>query len=107
MTPAGAAYIDRVQTASEVGTAIFLIVRDGTPSNFAPASVVTRKTNAVELAAPGTPPPGRVGVYSDGQHHAYAAATDGEGELLYMDVDNGRVTTDVAELVFPISLTYL
>jgi hypothetical protein len=54
----------------------------------------------VVLAAPGdSPPPGRVGLYSDAARHVTVVAVTTAGVRLFIDADGGVVTTNVPQAV--------
>ena len=56
---------------------------------------------AVALGGPGdTPPPGRVGYYSDSAEHVAVVALSRSGRRLFIEVDGDVVSTNVAGFVF-------
>jgi len=91
LTPAGAAFAD------ERGVALRVIVSDllllPRPERV---KQVARWLHAVVLSSPAeTPPPGRLGLYSDHRRHVYAAQTDRAGDLLFLDHDGDVVRTNL------------
>jgi hypothetical protein len=91
LTPAGAAFADERRAALGVIVShLFLSV--------APRRVkrVARWLHGVVLSAPAQePPPGRLGVYSDGRGHIYAAQRDGAGDLLFYEQDGDVTRTNL------------
>ena len=54
----------------------------------------------VVLAAPAdSPPPGKVGLYSDGAQHITVVALTPAGARLFIDANGGVLTSNVAQLV--------
>ena len=67
------------------------------PAAQAVAAVVPR---LVVLAGPGdSPPPGQVGLYSDGAQHATVVALTTAGARLFLDADGGVMTSNSPEVV--------
>lgn len=88
LTRIGAARLDESETARAVIGAVRVLGGPERPS----AAAVAARLHGVVLADPAqAPPPGVLGVYSDGIAHVYAAETDLGGTLLFVE-ENGSVT---------------
>ena len=88
LTPLGATRLDERNTAATLIAAVRALARPERPS----AATVAVSFHGVVLADPAqVPPPGVLGVYSDGAQHVYAAQTDLAGKLLFVE-QNGAVT---------------
>lgn len=95
LTPAGAAFADERQVAIRVLVTEFWLELAPTlrrRSRWLGVRRIARLTHGVVLAAPTElPPPGRLGLYTDGRRHHYAAQSDRAGDLLFYEQD-GEVT---------------
>ena len=61
------------------------------------AAQVAARLDGVALDSPDqAPPPGTLGVYSDGAVHVYAAQADHAGRLLFVEEDGDVTRTDLA-----------
>lgn len=91
LTPAGTAFLDERRAAARViVTQFFISLRPERWKRWA------RLTHAVVLASPEqTPPPGRLGLYSDGGRHVYAAEIDRAGDLLFLERDGDVTRTNL------------
>ncbi|HEX7292562.1 MAG TPA: hypothetical protein VF250_15690 [Conexibacter sp.] len=97
LTPLGAERLDEFYVSEAVVTAARLLARPARPS----AASVAALRHGVVLDAPAqTPPPGTLGVWSDGAQHAYAAQVTRAGKLLFVDLDGGVTRTNVADYLF-------
>ncbi|HEX7292563.1 MAG TPA: hypothetical protein VF250_15695 [Conexibacter sp.] len=91
LTPAGAAFADEREAAFRVIVGWFYLELIPEPRRFT-VRRAARYLHAVVLASPAeAPPPGRLGLYSDGRRHHYAAQSDRAGDLLFLERD-GEVT---------------
>ena len=105
LTQRGAVFLDRRQTASEIVGVLFaadeLISRTNRETFPTAQEVVARYgPRIVALAAPtDTPPPGKVGYYSDGAKHVAAVKTSAIGKRLFYEVNNDVVSTNIIELL--------
>jgi hypothetical protein len=101
LTPAGAAYLESRRLGERMVAVMILTANLGRagayPAAQAVAAVVPR---LVVLAGPGdSPPPGRVGLYSDGAQHATVVALTSAGARLFLDADGDLVTSNAPEVV--------
>lgn len=88
LTAFGAQRLDEHNTAVAVVAAVRTLARPERPS----AATVAATFHGVVLTAPtDMPPPGVLGVYSDGAEHVYAAEIDRAGKLLFVEQE-GDVT---------------
>ena len=96
LTPLGVAQLDRLVTAEVVVEAVRALGRPERPS----AATVAARFHGVALTSPAeAPPPGVLGVYSDGVAHVYAGQTDRAGELLFLEHDGGVTRTNVLDVL--------
>jgi hypothetical protein len=101
LTPTGAAYLEGRRLGERMVAVMIFTANLGKagayPATQAVADIVPR---LVVLAAPGdSPPPGRVGLYSDGARHVTVVALTSAGARLFIDADGGVVTSNVAGVV--------
>lgn len=91
LTPAGAAFADERDVAVRViGSELFLFARPMRDRRLA------RLMHATLLPSPTQePPPGRLGLYSDGHRHVYAAQRDHAGDLLFYEQDGDVTRTNL------------
>ncbi len=110
LTQAGAVYLDEESKADKMFTisVIASLVRgdqklSGYPSYAQLVQEYPKLTKGVvELPAPGdTPPPKRIGYYSDGQEHIAVAIVSASGKRLFIEESAGDVlSTNVAAYLF-------
>lgn len=94
LTPLGAQRLDERNTAMVVAAAVRTLARPERPS----AATVAATFHGVALAAAtDTPPPGVLGVYSDGAEHAYAAQIDRSGKLLFIELEHDATRSNVVD----------
>lgn len=94
LTASGAERLDEDRTAKTVIAAVRLLDRPERPS----AAAVAAQMHGVALASPAeAPPPGVLGVYSDGIAHVYAARTDIGGKLLFVEEEGDVTRTNVVD----------
>ena len=94
LTPAGAAFADERQVAlTVIVTAEFLSLSKRWAAH---PQRLARRLHAVALASPAElPPPGRLGLYSAGIRHVYAAQSDRAGDLLFLELDGDTMRTNL------------
>jgi hypothetical protein len=91
LTAAGAAFADERRVAVRVIMIEFFLFLQ--PKRV---KLAARWMHAVVLAAPTQePPPGRLGIYSDGRRHVYAAQRDRAGDLLFFEHDGDVTRTNL------------
>jgi hypothetical protein len=110
LTQAGAVYLDEESKTRKMLTISLLasLVKDDQklPGEPTYAQLIQKYPQlvkvVVQLPAPGdTPPPKRIGYYSDGQEHVALAILSGSGKRLFIEHSAGGVlTTNVAGYVF-------
>lgn len=94
LTRLGAEYLDARATTTAVVAAVQMLARPDRPS----AAVVAARFQGVVLAAPTeTPPPGVLGVYSDGGEHVYAARSTLAGKLLFVEMEGDVTRSNVLD----------
>jgi len=94
LTDAGAAFADARAIALRVIVSVFYL-DPGFPHRPS-VQRVARMFHAIVLSSPAQmPPPGRLGIYSDGHAHAYAAQTDRAGDLLFYEQDDDVLRTNL------------
>jgi hypothetical protein len=99
VTPAGAAYLDAKRVGDRLVAALAVASGLG-PDGHYPAAEDVVVPGLVVLAAPtDTPPPRRVGLYSDAAAHMTVVATTADSRRLFIDADGGVLTSNVPELV--------
>jgi hypothetical protein len=92
LTALGAERLDERNTAVIVVAAVRLLADPERPS----AATVAAQLHGVALASPAeVPPPGLLGIYSDGAEHVYAAQLDRSGDLLFVDLEGDVTRTNV------------
>lgn len=95
LTPAGAAFADERRIADRVITAA-LALKLGREAIGIGVRRAARILHAAVLASPTeTPPPRRLGLYSDGRRHDYAAQIDRAGDLLLYEQDGDVTRTNL------------
>jgi hypothetical protein len=106
LTPTGAAFSDERDAAVHVIVSEFLF-------EFSPrvrrvtVRRIARLMHAVVLASPAeTPPDGRLGIYSDGRRHFYAAQADRAGDLLFYERDDEVTRTNLLRYLQDFSLLW-
>ena len=110
LTQAGAVYLDEESKAIRMLriSLVAALVKDDRklPGNPTYAQLLEAYPQlakvVVELHAPGdTPPPGRIGYYSDGQEHVALAILSASGKRLFIEESAGNVlSTNVAAHLF-------
>jgi hypothetical protein len=99
VTPAGAAYLAAKRVGDRLVAALAVASGLG-PDGHYPAAEDVVVPGLVVLAAPtDTPPPRRVGLYSDAAAHMTVVATTADSRRLFIDADGGVLTSNVPELV--------
>jgi hypothetical protein len=94
LTPLGAEHLDEHNVATAVIAAARMLARPERPS----AATVAATFHGVALAAStDTPPPGVLGVYSDGAQHVYAAEIDRSGKLLFVELEHQVTRTNLVD----------
>jgi hypothetical protein len=94
LTDAGAAFVDERAVAVRVIVSV-LLLEPGFPHQPS-VQRIARTMHAIVLSSPAqTPPPGQLGIYSDGHAHAYAAQTDRAGDLLFYEQDDDVLRTNL------------
>ena len=73
--------------------------RGGSGTAWSPHWSWERARLVVLAAATDSPPPRRVGLYSDGAQHMTVVAPTPDGRRLFIDADGGVLTSNVPELV--------
>lgn len=101
ITQAGADYLEARRIGERMVAVLLLtasLARDGAyPAASAVAAVVPR---LAVLAAPGdSPPPGRIGLYSDGAQHVTIVRLTTPGVRLFIDANGGVLTSNVPQVV--------
>jgi hypothetical protein len=99
LTAAGAAFADERRVAIRVIVTAFtldLMARLRRRPRGLSVRSIARFMHAVVLASPlETPPPDRLGLYTDGRRHHYAAQADPAGELLFYEQDGDVTRTNL------------
>jgi hypothetical protein len=94
LTALGAERLDERNTAVIVVAAVRLLATPERPS----AATVAAQLHGVALADPAqVPPPGVLGVYSDGAEHVYAAQASRAGELLFVELEGDVTRSNVLD----------
>jgi hypothetical protein len=101
LTPAGAAYLEARRLGNRMVAVLLLTAPLGRGGAYPPAETVAEDVPRLAvLAAPGdSPPPGRVGLYSDGARHVTVVAVTTAGMRLFIDADGGVLTSNVPQVV--------
>jgi hypothetical protein len=99
LTPAGSSYLAAKRVGNRLVAALEVVSGLG-PDGRYPAAQDVVVPGLVVLGAPtDTPPPGRVGLYSDAAQHMTVVALTRDGVRLFIDADGGLLTSNVPELV--------
>lgn len=111
LTQAGAEFANERDVAVRViGSARFLLgvgLRLGAGPHSLRMQFLVRRFHAVVLASPSqTPPPGTLGLYSDGVAHVYAAQSDHAGKLLFFEQDGETTRTNLLRYLENFSLRW-
>jgi hypothetical protein len=94
LTQAGADFADESRIASDVITSGDLLQSSG--PHALRVQDLARRMRAVVLASPAQPPPPeKLGLYSDGAAHVYAAQRDHRGTLLFLEKDGELTRTNL------------
>jgi len=94
LTQAGADFADDSRIASDIITSVDLLKSAG--PHALGVQGLARRMGAVVLVSPAqSPPPGRLGLYSDGATHVYAAQRDHAGTLLFLEKDSETTRTNL------------
>lgn len=94
LTPLGAERLDEANTAKTIIAAVRTLARPERPS----AATVAASFHGVALDSPAQlPPPGVLGVFSDGVAHVYAAQIDRAGKLLFLEEEGDVTRTDIVD----------
>jgi hypothetical protein len=101
VTPAGAAYLEARRLGNRMVAVLIFTASLGAGGAYPAAEKVAEDVpRLVVLAAPGdSPPPGRVGLYSDGARHVTVVGLTSAGARLFIDVDTGALTSNVPQVV--------
>ena len=101
VTPAGAAYLETRRLGNRMVAVLLLTASLGRGGAYPQAQTVAEDVPRLAvLAAPGdSPPPGRIGLYSDGARHVTVAALTAAGVRLFIDADAGVLTSNVPQVV--------
>jgi hypothetical protein len=104
VTQDGAIYLDERRTMQTLGNAGYIAASDSADTGrttFAPTEELVSDYNrgnlgtAVALATPDeTPPPGKLGIFSDGAHHFEAVKLTTRGRRLFYDINGEILTTN-------------
>jgi hypothetical protein len=99
LTPEGGAYLAAKRVGNQLVAALEVVSALG-PDGHYPAAQDVVVPGLVVLAAPtASPPPRRVGIYSDAAQHMTVVALTPDGRRLFIDADGGVLTSNVPELV--------
>jgi hypothetical protein len=94
LTPLGAERLDERNTSKTLIAAVHVLARPERPS----AATVAASFHGVVLDSPAqAPPPGVLGVFSDGDAHVYAAQIDRAGKLLFLEEEGDVTRTDIVD----------
>ena len=105
LTPAGAAFADERRAAFDVVLSMDLLELGG--PHGPTVQRLARNAHGVVLASPAeVPPPGTLGLYSDGSAHLYAAETDHVGKLLFVEKDGDVTRTNLLRYLQSFSLLW-
>jgi hypothetical protein len=99
LTAAGSAYLAAHRVGNRLVAALEVVSALG-PDGHYPTVADVVVPGLVALAAPtDSPPPRKVGLYSDGAQHMTVVALTPAGARLYIDANGGVLTSNVPELV--------
>jgi hypothetical protein len=101
LTPAGAAYLEARRLGNRMVAVLVFTASLGRAGAYPAAQTVAAEVpRLVVLGAPGdSPPPGRVGLYSDAARHVTVVGLTTAGVRLFIDADAGVLTSNVPEVV--------
>jgi hypothetical protein len=101
LTESGVAYLEARRLGERMVAVLLFTASLGRAGAYPAAQAVAADVpRLVVLAAPGdSPPPGRVGLYSDGAQHVTVVALTAAGLRLVIDANAGVLTTNVPEVV--------
>jgi hypothetical protein len=99
LTPAGSAYLATRRVGNQLVAAMEVASNLG-PDGHYPTAQDVAVPGLVVLAAPtDSPPPGKVGFYSDGAQHMTVVGLTPAGQRLFIDANGGVLTSNVSQLV--------
>jgi hypothetical protein len=101
LTQAGAAYLEAKRLGERMIAVLLFVAGNGQDGAYPAASAVAADVpRLVVLSAPAdSPPPGRVGLYSDGARHVTVVGVTAAGVRLFIDADGGALTTNVPQVI--------
>lgn len=101
LTPAGASYLEARRLGNRMVAVLIFTASLGAGGAYPAAEKVAEDVpRLVVLAAPGdSPPPGRVGLYSDRARHVTVVGLTSAGARLFIDADAGVLTSNVPQVV--------
>jgi hypothetical protein len=101
LTQPGAGYLEARRLGERMVAVLIFTASLGRAGAYPAAPAVAADVpRLVVLAAPGdSPPPRRVGLYSDGARHVTVAAVTSAGVRLFIDANAGVLTSNVPEVV--------
>jgi hypothetical protein len=101
LTQAGAAYLEAKRLGERMIAVLLFVAGNGQDGAYPAASAVAADVpRLVVLATPAdSPPPGRVGLYSDGARHVTVVGLTAAGVRLFIDADGGALTTNVPQVI--------
>ncbi len=105
LTPAGAAFADERRAAFNIVLSMDLLELGG--PHRPTVQRLVRRAHGVVLSSPAeVPPPGTLGLYSDGAAHLYAAESDHAGKLLFLEKDGDVTRTNLLRYLESFSLLW-
>jgi hypothetical protein len=101
VTPAGAAYLEARRLGNRMVAVMIFAASLGAGGAYPAAEKVAADVpRLLVLAAPAdSPPPGRIGLYSDAAQHVTVVGVTSAGVRLYIDAAAGVVTSNVPQVV--------
>jgi hypothetical protein len=101
ITQAGAEYLEARRIGERTVAVLLFTASLGRGGAYPAAPAVAAEVPRLAvLAAPGdSPPPGRIGLYSDGARHVTVVAVTTAGVRLFIDANAGVLTSNVPQVV--------
>lgn len=104
LTQAGAVFLDERRIAGRLSALLDVVgelAEGGRYPATADAIARARHDDVVALALPtDTPPPGRLGLFTDGAQHAAAVAVTASGRRVFIGVAGDAVATNLTAALF-------